>query len=69
MPIPENADPVDAVRRFTRFYTSRLGVLQEGLLDSAFFPHGGARPLRTRQSRPPDREGARCAIWNSMPAI
>ncbi|HEX2510248.1 MAG TPA: helix-turn-helix domain-containing GNAT family N-acetyltransferase [Microvirga sp.] len=36
MPIPENADPVDAVRRFTRFYTSRLGVLQEGLLDSGF---------------------------------
>jgi DNA-binding MarR family transcriptional regulator/GNAT superfamily N-acetyltransferase len=30
------SDPVAAVRRFTRFYTSRLEVLREGLLDSAF---------------------------------
>jgi DNA-binding MarR family transcriptional regulator/N-acetylglutamate synthase-like GNAT family acetyltransferase len=27
---------VDAVRAFTRFYTNRLGILREGLLDSAF---------------------------------
>jgi DNA-binding MarR family transcriptional regulator/GNAT superfamily N-acetyltransferase len=30
------SDPVAAVRRFTRFYTSRLEVLREDLLDSAF---------------------------------
>lgn len=33
---PELADPeqVDAVRRFNRFYTRRLGVLREGLLET-----------------------------------
>jgi DNA-binding MarR family transcriptional regulator/GNAT superfamily N-acetyltransferase len=30
------SDPVAAVRRFTRFYTNRLEVLRESLLDSAF---------------------------------
>jgi DNA-binding MarR family transcriptional regulator/GNAT superfamily N-acetyltransferase len=29
-------DPVGALRAFTRFYTGRLGVLGEGLLDSSF---------------------------------
>jgi DNA-binding MarR family transcriptional regulator/GNAT superfamily N-acetyltransferase len=37
MPTPLSPpDAVDAVRSFTRFYTGRLGVLQEGLLESPF---------------------------------
>ncbi|UUX51042.1 helix-turn-helix domain-containing GNAT family N-acetyltransferase [Nisaea acidiphila] len=34
---PEH-DPVDAVRHFTRFFTGKVGVLKERLLDSAFTP-------------------------------
>ena len=33
-PVP--ADAIAAVRRFSRFYTRQLGLLGEGLLDSAF---------------------------------
>ncbi len=33
--LPET-DRIDAVRRFNRFYTQKIGVLQSGLLDSAF---------------------------------
>ena len=29
-------DHIDAVRQFNRFYTRQIGLLQEGLLDSAF---------------------------------
>jgi DNA-binding MarR family transcriptional regulator/GNAT superfamily N-acetyltransferase len=36
MPIAPSDDQIAAVRQFTRFYTGRLGVLQEGLLDSGF---------------------------------
>jgi DNA-binding MarR family transcriptional regulator/GNAT superfamily N-acetyltransferase len=34
MPAPAGRDRVDAVRRFNRFYTQHIGVLNEGLLDS-----------------------------------
>ena len=40
MTLPSNPAPFDqhvaSVRRFTRFYTQKIGVLQEGLLDSPF---------------------------------
>ena len=34
--VPVARDPIAAVRHFSRFYTGRLEVLREGLLDSAF---------------------------------
>ncbi|HWA80162.1 MAG TPA: helix-turn-helix domain-containing protein, partial [Acetobacteraceae bacterium] len=34
--IRSGPDAISAVRRFSRFYTRRLGLLGEGLLDSAF---------------------------------
>jgi DNA-binding MarR family transcriptional regulator/N-acetylglutamate synthase-like GNAT family acetyltransferase len=33
---PSPSDPVQAIRRFNRFYTRQIGVLQEHLLDSQF---------------------------------
>jgi DNA-binding MarR family transcriptional regulator/N-acetylglutamate synthase-like GNAT family acetyltransferase len=33
---PAPTDPVELLRRFNRFYTRQLGLLQEGLLDSHF---------------------------------
>lgn len=36
MPQAAAPDPVQAVRRFSRFYTRKLGILREGLLDSPY---------------------------------
>jgi DNA-binding MarR family transcriptional regulator/N-acetylglutamate synthase-like GNAT family acetyltransferase len=36
MPEAEQLQHIEAVRRFSRFYTRRIGVLHEGLLDSPF---------------------------------
>ena len=36
MRVPSSGDNIEAVRRFNRFYTQRIGVLHEGLLGTEF---------------------------------
>jgi len=36
MPKALPIDPVESVRRFNRFYTRQIGLLEEGLHSSAF---------------------------------
>lgn len=36
MPLPDSTSHIEAVRRFNRFYTKQIGVLDEGLLKSQF---------------------------------
>ncbi|HET7536833.1 MAG TPA: helix-turn-helix domain-containing protein, partial [Candidatus Didemnitutus sp.] len=34
--MPRSAATIDTIRRFNRFYTRKIGVLNEGLLDSPY---------------------------------
>ena len=60
---------IAAVRRFNRFYTRKIGVLQEGLLQQPLLAGRGARALRTRAARRRHRDRARPGTRSSMPAI
>ena len=69
MPQKNPEQEVAAVRAFNRFYTRKLGVLDQQLAEEPVLAERGAGALRTRPSRRrsrPRRSGPNSA---SMPAI